>query len=466
MPERRPPTSRLARSARIGALVAGQGARAAGGRLTDRGRDGERRREAQSRRYARIAEEVVDQLGRMKGAARKFGQVLSTVDLPNLEPEDRERLKAKLAALRDDAPRVSFRDMEKVMREEWGEPPSRVLADLDHEAAAAASIGQVYRARTREGREVAVKVQYPGIAEAVDADLRAARALVPLIKRLSPGLNGKAIVHELRERISEELDYELEAANGRRVARAWRDHPHVVVPQVDTSLSTRRVLVTEWIDGGPWSEMKALPDADRDRLGETIFRFFFATAREHGIALGDPHPGNFLHCRADGRLVALDFGFVRTLPAGYLDREAAIYRALTTEDAAGVAAAFRDLGYLDGPVDAQLLLRYLWLTGAWMWDHEQPFRLTGDYAAALARDAMQLGPEWLAMVRSFDVPRGALLLRRMETLIFAVLCALRAAADWHALGDELRAGLEARTPLGKEHAAWREARGLGGRAAA
>ena len=133
MPERRPPTSRLGRSARIGALVAGQGARAAGGRLTDRGRDDDARREAQSKRYARIAEEVVEQLGRMKGAAMKFGQVLSTVDLPNLEPEDRERLKSKLSALRDDAPRVSFKDMEKVMRQEWGEPPSRMFADFDRD---------------------------------------------------------------------------------------------------------------------------------------------------------------------------------------------------------------------------------------------------------------------------------------------------------------------------------------------
>ena len=112
-------------------------------------------------------------------------------------------------------------------------------------------------ASTKDGRDVAIKVQYPGIVEAVDADLRAARALVPLIKRLSPGLDGKALVNELRERVSEELDYELEAQNGRRVARHWRDHPHVLVPRVDTELSTRRVLVSDWVDGDGFAVMKA-----------------------------------------------------------------------------------------------------------------------------------------------------------------------------------------------------------------
>ena len=194
--------------------MAGQGARAAGGRIADRGRDDERRREAQSRRYAKIAEEVVEQLGRMKGAAMKFGQVLSTVDLPNLEPEDRERLKEKLggAARRRAAGRVQGHGEASCARTGASRRRS-VLAELDPEAiAAAASIGQVYRGATQDGRDVAIKVQYPGIVEAVDADLRAARALVPLIKRLTPGLDGKALVNELRERISEELDYELEAA--------------------------------------------------------------------------------------------------------------------------------------------------------------------------------------------------------------------------------------------------------------
>jgi predicted unusual protein kinase regulating ubiquinone biosynthesis (AarF/ABC1/UbiB family) len=162
--------------------------------------------------------------------------------------------------------------------------------------------------------------------------------------------------------------------------------------------------------------------------------------------------------KADGRLVALDFGLVRSLDPGYVDREARIYRALDAGDAGAIAASFRDLGYLKGAVDEKLLKRYMLLTGEWMWEVEQPFRLSGDYAADLAERAMGLGPEWLTMVRSFDVPPEALLLRRMENMVFSTLCDLRAAADWQDLAEELRAGLEPRTQLGREHAAWRAGR--------
>jgi predicted unusual protein kinase regulating ubiquinone biosynthesis (AarF/ABC1/UbiB family) len=443
--------------ARIGRLVAGQGARTAGGRVADRARSPEARRRAESARYAKLAEEVVEQLGQMKGAAMKLGQVLSAVDFPNLEPEDRERLKAKLSALRDQAPRVAFGRMEKLMAAEWGQKPSRVLAELDPEAAAAASIGQVYRGVTREGREVAVKVQYPGIAEAVESDLRAASLLLPLLRRMAPGLDAGAVLGELRERIAEELDYELEAQHQRRLARLWRGHPHVLVPGVDTALSTRRVLVTDWVDAQDFRVMKTLPDAERDRLGEILYRFFFATAAEHGLALGDPHPGNVLRA-GDGRLVVLDFGLLRELPAGYLAREADVHRAITARDAEGAERALRGLGYLHGPVDAELLLQHMRLSGHWLWDAEQPLRLDGDYAAGLGRRIMAQGRPVLDMLRGFDVPPEALLLRRMDNLVFTVLCDLRAAADWGAVADELRAGGPATTELGLEHAAWRAGR--------
>ena len=455
MAERRPPTSRIGRSARIGALVAGQGARAAGGRITDRGRDEEGRREAQSRRYAKIAEEVVDQLGRMKGAAMKFGQVLSTVDLPNLDPEDRERLKEKLAVLRDQAPRVAFKDVERVMREDWGEPPSRVLAELDPEAVAAASIGQVYRGVTKDGRDVAIKVQYPGIVEAVDADLRAARALVPLIKRLSPGLDGKALVDELRERVSEELDYELEAQNGRRVARHWRDHPHVLVPRVDTELSTRRVLVSDWVDGDGFAVMKAARGRRARPPGRDDLPLLLRQRARDGPRARRPAPRQ-PHAQ-QGRRAARRAGLrARPLAGRRLRRSGGAHLPGARRAGRGaIAASFRELGYLKGAVDEELLKRYMLLTGEWMWDLEQPFRLSGDYAADLAERAMGLGPEWLTMVRGFDIPPEALLLRRMENMVFSTLCDLRAAADWQALAEELRAGLEPQTQLGREHASWR-----------
>lgn len=452
-----PPTQRIERMAKIGRLVAGQSARAAGGRLADRARSADGRRAAESKRYARIAEEVVDQLGQMKGAAMKIGQVVASIDFPMLDEEDNARLKAKLGELRDQAPRVGFRQMEKLMQSEWGENPSRMFAELDPEAAAAASIGQVYKGVTHEGRTVAIKVQYPGIAEAVDADMRAAQLLLPLLKRLAPGLDGRALLAELRERIAEETDYEIEAQNQRRLHRAWRDHPHVLVPGVDTELSTRRVLVTDWVDAEPFAAMQAKDDAERDRIGEVMYRFFWATALEQGTALGDPHPGNMM-LNADGRLVMIDFGLLRSLPPQMLVAEGEAYRSVVAGDADRLKTAMHGLGYVKSDIDAEAFYDYMRLTGSWVWDVEQPFRLSGQYAQRLGAELLRQQGSW-DIVRSLSVPGEALLLRRMENLVFTVLCDLRAAADWKALSDELRGGEEARTELGKEHAAWRESRG-------
>src|SRR5204863_415655 len=170
-------------------------------------------------------------------------------------------------------------------------PISRVFADLEEDAFAAASIGQVHRARTHDGRVVAVKVQYPGMAEAVEVDLRNLGMLLPLVKRLAPGLDTQALAGELRERIAEELDYEIEAQNHRAIARAWRGHPLVHVPAVDTMLSSRRVLVTELLVGSRFEEVKRLSDAARDRFTEIVFRFFFGTLAYMGRASGDPPHG-------------------------------------------------------------------------------------------------------------------------------------------------------------------------------
>jgi predicted unusual protein kinase regulating ubiquinone biosynthesis (AarF/ABC1/UbiB family) len=399
---------------------------------------------------------LVDQLSQMRGAAMKFGQALSTVELPGLEPEQSEYLRGRLASLRDDVPAVEWEQMERVMSEEWGEKPERVLEAIEREPAAAASIGQVYRARTGDGREVAVKVQYPGIAEAVETDMRNLRMLSPVMRRLMPGLDVKEVLAELAERITEECDYELEAGHHRRIARFWREHPFIRVPDVDTELSRRRVLVTDWVDGMSFDAVAEQPDAVRDRFGEIVYRFFYANALELGIALGDPHPGNYLLC-VDDRVAFFDFGMVRRLPPEYLRREASIFEAVRNGETEALMDGLSDLGYLPGARsswDPELLMEHMRQISWWL-EADGPVRLAPeDVWRASERLREPGGGELVEQMRRMTLPPEALLLRRMEGLLFQFVSTLRAQAPWGALFRELVEGAEPATELGAQHAAW------------
>src|SRR3954465_2662904 len=271
------PKSRFARAARVGRLAAGQGARQLGTRAANVGRDDDERAKALERRQIETAEQIVAVLGTMKGAAMKLGQVMSFLDVGLVPEEYREEFQHKLAALRDAAPKVDFKDMKKVLESEYGEKLDDVFETFDPVPIAAASIGQVYKARLDDGRCVAVKVQYPGVAEAVRADLQNLGLILRLMKSIAPGLDVRSVAGEVRERIGEELDYELEASNQRAMARAFRGHPFIVVPDVVTSLSHEKVVVTEFVSGRGFEELKQLPDEERDRLGEIIFRFYFGS---------------------------------------------------------------------------------------------------------------------------------------------------------------------------------------------
>jgi len=193
-----PPTSRIARTRRFGGLVAGQGIRWAGTRAVNALRSDEAADVATGERAAATARELVKQLGQMRGAAMKVGQVLSTVDFTAIPESEREEFKQTLATLRDDVPPLPFNKIEKLLKDELGEKLSDVFDTFEEEAFAAASIGQVHRATTTEGKAVAVKIQYPGIAEAVETDLRNMQVLLPLIKRLAPGIEVRALAAELR----------------------------------------------------------------------------------------------------------------------------------------------------------------------------------------------------------------------------------------------------------------------------
>jgi predicted unusual protein kinase regulating ubiquinone biosynthesis (AarF/ABC1/UbiB family) len=450
-----PSSNRSARTARLGRVAVGGAVRWAGNRFDTRGTEDERQRRRGERLVATI-DGLVDQLAVMRGAAMKAGQVLSTIEFPGLDEDQSAHLQARLASLRDSAPAVSWKQMRRVIASDWGEPPETVLAHIDTIPAAAASIGQVYRGRARDGREVAIKVQYPGIADSVESDMRNLMLLSPLLRQLMPGLDVKDVLTELRERIVEECDYELEAANHRRVGRFWRGHPFILVPAVDTELSRRRVLVTDWVDGMGFDEVGRQPDATRDRYAEIIYRFFFGTAQHLGLALGDPHPGNYLLC-ADGRVAFFDFGMMRRLPEGYVRHEGAISRAVREADQAGVVAGMRDLGYLPGDPDdwdGALLLRYMREVSWWL-RTDGPLRLAPeDLWRSTATLRENGGREQVAQLRRMTLPPEALLLRRMDGLLFQTAAMTRASADWGRLLQELIEGGEPVGELGAEHAAW------------
>jgi predicted unusual protein kinase regulating ubiquinone biosynthesis (AarF/ABC1/UbiB family) len=462
------PTGRLARTARVGGLVTGQGLRWAGMRTANRVRTPERAAAAQNERTAALINQLVEQLGQMRGAAMKVGQMISMVEFDGLPEDQQDELQRKLASLRDDVPPVPFADLEKLMRREFGGPLQRVFSHFDERAFAAASIGQVHRATTVDGDDVVVKVQYPGVAEAVETDLRNATLLLPLVKRLAPGLDASALAEEMRERIGEELDYELEAQNQRRIERIMRGHPFVSVPRVYTRLSTRRVLVSEYVEGDRFEVVRRADEPQRDRYGEIVFRFFFGLLYRDRIALGDPHPGNYL-LRPDGRVCFLDFGLLRDVDAVRVAGERAIALAVRDRDAAGVKAALIAAGYLPAgradAVDDAWALRMMRLATKW-YAVPGERRFSPDHSRS-GRDFERGNGEQRAagknQVHQFTLPPESILIRRMHGIVVVVLQQLRAGADWGAIAAEYLHGAPAATDLGQAEADFftRHGRGIG-----
>jgi predicted unusual protein kinase regulating ubiquinone biosynthesis (AarF/ABC1/UbiB family) len=441
-------TGRLGRTAGVGGMVAGQGLRWAGTRLANLTRDDERKQRATDDRVAAVAVQLAKQLGEMKGAAMKIGQVLSTVEMPGLSEEGQAEFRAALAKLRDDAPKFGYDDIRKVVEDDLGMPIERAFGEFERDAFAAASIGQVHRAVTRDGVAVAVKVQYPGVAEAVEVDLRNLHLILRLVKRMAPGLDVKAVGGEIRERISEELDYELEAQNHRVLERAFDEHPFAVVPKVHTRLSGRRVLVTDYLEGERFEAVKEMDEAVRDRYGEIVFRFFFDRERTLMI-LGDPHPGNYL-LLPDGRVGFLDFGMVRRLPAEHFERERALGRAIADRDAGCVHELMAELGYLPDPDEfpAAELLDQVYSGARWLF--ERGFRrLDPEYARELIETTSSpRSPHYERMKRQ-TMPPASLLMRRQEGLIFITLAELRAGADWARIAAEYIGDEGPSTELGR-----------------
>ncbi len=446
------PTSRVGRTAKIGGLAAGQAIRQAGTHAANVTRTKEGRGVALERRHIEAAEQIVTALGTMKGAAMKIGQVMSFVDVGLVPEEYREEFQRKLAALRDAAPTVTFKDMRKVIEEDLDDPLEEVFEDFDQEPIAAASIGQVYSATLMSGQRVAVKVQYPGVAAAVRSDMQNLGLILRLAKRIAPGMDPKAIGEEIRERIHEELDYELEAQNQRALARIFRGHPFIVVPGVVGSLSRERVLVTEYVEGIGFEECKGYPQEDRDRIGEILFRFYFGCLYRHHQFSGDPHPGNSMLLR-DGRVAFFDFGLFKRMPAGSVELELAVQRAVIEGDTETLMRIGAESGFLPDPgkFDPERVLEHFRAASSW-YTVDQYAELTPEWATQVMIDMGDPRSQYFGQLRHESAPPDHIFGARMEVLTLAVIAQLYARGNFHRIAREWFYGDEPVTELGRQEA--------------
>ncbi|MDQ6750676.1 MAG: AarF/ABC1/UbiB kinase family protein [Actinomycetota bacterium] len=454
MAKDRIPTGRVTRTAKVGRVAAGQAVRQAGTKVTNVARSEEGRTKALEKRHIEAAEQIVTALGTMKGAAMKLGQVMSFLDVGLVPEEYREEFQRKLGELRDAAPNVRFEDMRKVIEEELEEPIEDVFESFQEDPIAAASIGQVYRARLHDDREVAVKVQYPGVNKAVRADMQNLGLILRLTHRIAPGLDSKAITDEIRVRINEELDYELETQNQRSLARIFRGHPFIAVPDVVTRLCRERVMVSEFVYGTGFDELKTYPQADRDRLGEIVFRFFMGCLYRHHQFSGDPHPGNFM-LMEDGKVAFLDFGLFKRMAPEPVELELACQRALVENDKDELHRLLGESGFLPEPerVDHQRLFNYV-RDSIWWYTTDEEITLTSEIATKVVIESSDPRSSHFREMRHQDIRPEHLFARRMEMLTLAVIGQLRSTRNWHRIAREWMYGDDPVTELGRAEAAF------------
>lgn len=425
------PRSAAARTAKLAALPLGFAGRTVlglGKRVTGMATDA-----ISAEIQQRTAEQLFSVLGQLKGGAMKFGQALSVFEAA-LPEELAGPYRQALTKLQEAAPPLPAASVHKVLADQLGENWRAKFLEFDDSPAAAASIGQVHRAvwktRAKAGKPVAVKVQYPGAGDALLADLKQLSRLGTMFRAVQPGLDIKSLLAELRDRISEELDYELEGRSQRAFASAYAGDEEILVPKV--LAAAPRVLVTEWIEGTPLSQIiSSGTESERNEAGRLMATLHFSAPQRAGLLHADPHPGNF-RLLPDGRLGVVDFGGVARLPEGHPEPIGRLVRLALAGDAEGVVEGLRAEGFIKpGDIDAQAVLDFLLP----MLDPVavDEFRFT---RAWLRAEAARLGnPRSPAyqLSRRLDLPPSYLLIHRVTLGSIGVLCQLEARAPYRSI---------------------------------
>jgi predicted unusual protein kinase regulating ubiquinone biosynthesis (AarF/ABC1/UbiB family) len=390
----------------------------------------------------------------MKGAIMKAGQMFSFI-AEGLPPE----AQAALATLQADVPPMAPSLAERVVREELGKDPERLFLDWNPVPVAAASIGQVHKAVLRDGREVAVKVQYPGVDKAIKGDLDNAEMLYGLFSQFAmKNMDVTAIVDELRARMGDELDYRLEARHQMEFAEIYRGHPWIRIPTVVPELSARRVLTSEWVEGMRWDELLESASHDvKQHAGEVLFRFAQGSINGHGVFNGDPHPGNY-RFHHDGSITFLDFGLVKRWTPGELEQMEPVLDATLARDPQAVLDAMVAANFLpaENRIDPQVLFDYL--QPPWEPYMGDTFTFNRPWLGEMLGKMINIQGPILDVVRHLNMPPSYVILDRVVWGMSALLSHLQASGPWRGILAEYRKGAPPATELGQQEAAWRAAR--------
>jgi predicted unusual protein kinase regulating ubiquinone biosynthesis (AarF/ABC1/UbiB family) len=410
--------------------------------------------------HVRTAERYAELLGRSKGALMKVGQMLSFAALGSAVPKELQSIyQEALAGLRSEAPPMAPALAQAMLESELGGPVERDFSEFDWEPIAAASIGQVHAARLLDGRDVAVKIQYPGVGEAIRADLRNAELLAAVVALAAGGLfphglklDLRSMAAEVSERVEEELVYRVEASNQAEFAEHYRGHPFIRVPEVIGELSTDRVLTQQLVRGRCWSEALLAEQSLRDQWAEAIHRFVYGSYYRLGLFNADPHPGNFVF-HDDGGVSFLDFGSVKRLRRERIELLVAIYRECLRGDVQGTWRASVEAGMWRStdPVTAEEIFAYWREDNPLVWATQRFVATPENVGRGLARRFSPTGPSANAL-RHCTMPADYALLARAEIGAMSVIAQLHAGNDWRSFALEYCEDAPPLTVMGKrEH---------------
>jgi predicted unusual protein kinase regulating ubiquinone biosynthesis (AarF/ABC1/UbiB family) len=343
---------------------------------------------------------------------------------------------------------MSFELVEAVFANAYGAKPGDVFRDFERKPFAAASIGQVHRAKLTDGTPVAVKVQYPGVREAIEHDLANVGLMIGLGSMVARGLDAGAIIRDLKEGIRGELDYLHEAASQQQFYDHFEGHAFIKVPRVYHELTTDTVLVQEYIEGKSFSLARTWSQPERDRLGEIIYRFCFGSLYRHRLFNGDPHPGNYL-LLDDGSVAFVDYGCVADFSNETVEAFKVLIRALLAEDHEAWRAATEAVGILrpGAPFSTEDLYDHMHWYWAPILDEQVTF--TPELAGEMVRRNTQTGGLGGQINRWCNVPEGMVFLTRINFGLAGLFAGLNATGPWRGIVEEYVAGRAPCTELGE-----------------